>query len=239
VYGLLDEAVAREPREVVPVVDLPFEVGAIGLAGIGRLHRFHRAGVVGRVDRSDGAEFAVVNPLENLAAGVVVAPAEAGDQREVFLLRLGGGFQHRAHARCVGRHRLFAEDVLVCRNRRGQVFRPEAGRGAEQHHIHAAVDYLLVRVEPDEPVVRCDIELLSDRTVSLELSDAAINRVGEYVAHGRQDDVLVAAERIGRRTRASPSASDQANFDRVETAGVGNASDIRRYGQGTAGDCDA
>ena len=58
-----------------------------------------------------------------------------------------------AIANCIYGHRLLTEDVFACFNSRGQVHRTEAGRCGQKHNVHAAIDELLVSVQPDEALV--------------------------------------------------------------------------------------
>jgi len=63
---LLDEVVAGEPREVIPIAQLPLEVGLAGVAGAGELGG-ERACVVGGDDGADVADGAGVNFGDGLA----------------------------------------------------------------------------------------------------------------------------------------------------------------------------
>ena len=79
---LLDVEVAREPGEVVPVAHLVVHVGPVGLARLGPA----AAAVVVGEQRDDLADRPVVDAPDGLAEAVVVAQAEAGDDREPFVL---------------------------------------------------------------------------------------------------------------------------------------------------------
>ena len=61
-------------------------------------------------------------------------------------------------------------------------------RRAEQHHV-AAGDDLLVGVEGDEATVGRHVDPAGDGPVALELFEAAVEPVGEGVAHGVELDV--------------------------------------------------
>ena len=128
---LLDVEIAGEPGEVVPVAELVLHVAPLGLAGGVK----QRRGEVVGLQSQDVADGPVVDSLHDLALGQVVAPAEPGDDREIFLLRFFAGGQHGAHARRVDGHRLFAEDVLAGRHRRLEVRRAEVRRRGQEHHV--------------------------------------------------------------------------------------------------------
>ena len=80
---LLDVEVARQPGEVVPVAHL---VSHVGPARLPRLVPAAAAVVVGQ-QRDDLADRAVVDAPDRLAEAVVVAQAQARDDREALRLR--------------------------------------------------------------------------------------------------------------------------------------------------------
>ena len=106
---LLDDVIARQPGEVEPVAQLPFHVAPARLRGLVP----EAAGVVGALQGDDVADGAVVDALHRLALGVLVAAAQAGDDRQVLLLGLAARVQDRADAGRVDGDRLLAEDVLA------------------------------------------------------------------------------------------------------------------------------
>ena len=94
------------------------------------------AAVVVGLQRDDLADRAVVDPLHRLAEAVVVAQAQAGDDRQVLLLRPASQVAStRADAGRIDGHRLLGEDVLAGLDRGLEVQRPEVRRRAEQHHV--------------------------------------------------------------------------------------------------------
>src|SRR5205807_7038766 len=72
---LLDDVVAGQPGEVQPVTQLPLHVGPPGLAVL----MPQLAGVIDTVQGDDIADGAVVDALDGLALGVLVAVAQPGD----------------------------------------------------------------------------------------------------------------------------------------------------------------
>ncbi len=145
VHGLLDDVVAREPAVVVPVAHLVLHVGRAFLAGLPRLPDALR--VVGRLDGDDVADLAVEDLLHGLAAGAVVAPAEAvDDARGSSPWRPCTASNELAEAGAVDGHRLLDERVDPFLDGVGQVDRPEM-RGRRQEDDVDLVDDLLVGVE--------------------------------------------------------------------------------------------
>ena len=121
---LLDDEVAREPGEVVPVAHLVLHRVVL----VVRAAVPERAGQVGDVHGRHVADRAVVDALDRLAFGLVVAVAVAGAEAEVLLLRELRGLEHRCDAGDVHGHRLLAEDVLAGLDRGIEMQRPEARR---------------------------------------------------------------------------------------------------------------
>ena len=143
---LLDVEVARQPGEVVPVAHL---VEHLGPAGLLRLVPAAAAIVVGE-ERQHLADRTVVDAPDGLAEAVVVAEAQAGDDREPLRRGQLAALEHGVDAGGVDGHRLLGEDVLAGLDRRAEVDRPEVRRRAEQDHVDPAAQQLAVGVEPDE-----------------------------------------------------------------------------------------
>ncbi len=232
VDGLLDEAVTRQPREVVPVAHLPLDVAHAGRTrALGR-HRLDRVGVVGRVVRHEPAERAAVHLLHRGRDHVVVAPAEPGDERLALGLLGLVRLDHRADARAVGRRRLLAEDVLVGIDRRLEVRRTEPRRRGEQHDVDVAVDDLLERIEAVDLVV--DLDLAAELLAAGEARHGLAHDGLIDVADGRQDGVLVGAERL-----CGGPAATAARTDETDLEGIGDRltrDDARESGGNDAGD---
>ena len=165
--------------------------------------------------RHQPADGAIANLLHRLGDHVVVAPAEAGDEREVLRLRQLLRRDDLAHARGVGRARLLAEDVLVGVHRRGEVLWAEAGRRRQQHDVDAAVDHLVVRVEPDERVAHVELHLRPELGAALQprrrLSHDRLVDVGDR----GQLVVGIRGEGLPGGAAAAPAAADQADLDGV------------------------
>src|SRR5947208_16578655 len=90
---LLDDVVAREPREVEPVPDLPLDVRPGGLA------RLHPQPALVPVDfrGHEVADGAGVDPLHRGAVAGIMTPLRPRDDRQTLLGGEVGGRQHRVH----------------------------------------------------------------------------------------------------------------------------------------------
>ena len=150
-------------------------------------------------------------PADGLAEAVVVAQAEARDDRQALRLRQLAALQHRADARGIDGDRLLGEDVLAGLDRGPEMQRPEVRRRAEQHHVDTAVDELLVGVEADEAVVGrrrrpCEPTFSS----CLRMCQALLaSRSSKASAMATSLTFGVGGERLGGRAGAPVAAADQ------------------------------
>src|SRR5262249_21210564 len=154
-----DGQVAGEPQEIGPVAELPFQVAPAGPPLAAVAERQARA-VVGRVDGADVADGPLLDLLTDRPVGVAVAPAEAGQDAELFLRGQLGGLQEGANARGVDGGGAFTEGMLAGGNGGGKVQRMECRRGGDQHDIDAAVDDASVGVEPEKTRLGGDPDLV-------------------------------------------------------------------------------
>ena len=158
VHVLLDDVVAAEPEEVVPVADLVFGVRPAGLALVGP----DRALIPVDLAADDVADRSVVNSLQAFDVSRLMPALGAGDDGK----SLPGGFvvggQHLADAGAVNRDGLLGKEVLAGLDRRLDVLGTEAGRG-RQHDQVAAVDDFLISVEADEAAIVGDVDLVLGR----------------------------------------------------------------------------
>ena len=98
-------------------------------------------------------------------------------------------------------------------NRRLEVDGAKARRRGQEHDVHAAVNDLLVGVQPHEALLGSDFHLV--RMLLLQALQALLQLILERVAHRGQDDVLVGIERLAGGAGAAPAATDQADAERV------------------------
>ena len=127
----------------------------------------------------------------------------------------------RRHAGRVGGHGLFHEHVLAGLHRGLELRGPEAGRRAQQHQVHAAVDRLLVGVQPDElPLLGHVDAILLPRG---EVLHGGCDAVLEGVGHGHQFHVGLRAEDVHRGAGAAAAGADQGHAQQVAAGGMGAA----------------
>src|ERR1043166_9054605 len=147
VDSLLDDMVARQPRVIIPVLYLILHVSPIRFA---RARRPDRAGVIDGVESFDVADRAIVDFLHDRADTVVVAVTETRHEREALLLRFLRRLENAAYARRIRGHRLFGKHMFSSLYRSPEMNWPESRRRSQQHHIHAAINQLLIGIQTDE-----------------------------------------------------------------------------------------
>ena len=74
----------------------------------------------------------------------------SGNDAQAFRLRFLGGGKDLADAGPVHANRLFREDVFARLHGGGDVQRPEARRGGQDHEVHAGVDHVQVGIQTEE-----------------------------------------------------------------------------------------
>src|SRR5688572_30012109 len=80
VNGLLDQAIAGQPSEVIPIADLPFDIAhAGGTRGCGR-HRLDRTGVIRGVVTQEVPDSAIQYEFHWIARVVGITPAKSGNE---------------------------------------------------------------------------------------------------------------------------------------------------------------
>ena len=106
---LLDDVIAAQPVEIVPVADLilHFRLARLAFADP------HAVGVEIHAHELQFADSPVVNPLDQLEVFGLVAQMMSDGHGQLFLLRLFVGRHHPPHADRIGGHGLLQEDVLA------------------------------------------------------------------------------------------------------------------------------
>ena len=218
VNALLDEAVARQPGEVHPVAELPFQVADARLAGGGGGHGFHRAGQVGAVDRTDIAHRSGVDLLVDRAAGQVTAPTEAADEVELLFLGHPHRFHHVPDAGGIGGDGFFAEDVFALFDRVPEVGGAESRRRGEEDHIDH-VDHLFIGIQAGEGGVVGDGHPVAE--LFLQATDSCLDGLGKGVADRGQDAVRIGGHGVAGGAGSAATTADQADLQRVGVGGEG------------------
>ncbi len=178
------------------------------------------------------ADRAVHDPLHRLADGVVVTPAEAGDQAQSPLGRLLAAGQDRADAGGVDGHGLFAEDVLAGLHSGLEVLRAEVRRRGEDHHVHVALEHLLVGVEPGELPLLGHVDAVAEGP--LQRAVAPGHALGEEVGHRHELGVRVGGHGVAGGPRPAPAAANQADPQHVAPGRMGGTVDGQAAGQAAA-----
>ena len=162
---------------------------------------------------------AVLDAVEQLAAGLAVAAHQADADLEVLLLGLFAQGEHLARASGPStRDRLFHEDVEALLDGVGEVHPAEGRRRGEDHHVARlqAVHRLLVAVEADElavlrarrPCLPCALRQLRRswrRAGPRKTSAMATSLIGPCLVD----------EGVAGRAGAAAAAADQGHLDRV------------------------
>ena len=217
VHVLLDDVIATQPGEVIPVAQLPLHVAPT------RLLRVHPDGTLVPVAAGGGnfADGPVVDALHGLeVAGLMAAlGADADGDPLGFRLLISG--EHGADAGPVHRHRLLGKDVLARGHGGLQKRRAESRRRGQDDVVHVVKrQHLLVGVEADELAVRGHV-YVGGKFGLLEKVKAGVEAVLEDVAHGHQLDSGSSAENIFGGSCAALAAADQADSNHVAARGVG------------------
>ena len=165
---------------------------------------------------SDGA---VVNLLKRCSLCRAVTPAQSRNHRQLLLARFLHRLQHGAHAGAVHSNRLLAKDMLAGFDTSLQMSRAKSGRGGKQHHVHAALNHLLIRVESHEAMFRIDLNSIFG--LLLQDSQAAFQAVFERIGHRRQDDVLISRQRLRSGASSPATATHQSHLECIAVGCIG------------------
>ena len=219
VHVLLDDVVAAEPDEMVPVAKLVLGVAPVRLPLVGP----DRPLVPVDAARGDVSDGPLVNPLHARDVAGFMPALGAGNDGQLLLLGLLVGGQNLADAGGVDADGLLGEEVLAGLDGRLDVLGPEARRRG-QHHQVAAIDHFLVGVEADEAALVGDVELLLGVFGIADGLAAVLEVILEHVGQGMNLDVVRRACRLADvvgRARAPAAAADQAHLDGVVALGMG------------------
>ncbi len=104
-------------------------------------------------------------------------------------------FLHAFDARHVDSHGFFHEAVFSLLHRIGEMQRPKVRRGGKDHHVDARVDHVLVDVEvrrgAGKHAIGVNHDAFADLRIFLETLQARLSAVGERIANGRENYILV------------------------------------------------
>ena len=188
---------------------------------------------VGAVNGADVANGAVVDLLEDGALGVIRAPAEAGLDAEILAFCLGGGGDDVAHARGVGGHGLFAEDVLAGGDGFFQMLRAEAGGCGEDDDIDVGGEHLIDGFEADEFLALLDLHLIGLQFA--DVVEAGVEALADDIAHGGEDDVFVGGKGVAERAGAATAAADDPELERLFLVRADDGGEAQNGSSGDSG----
>ena len=141
-------------------------------------------------------------------------PLEAYADLEIFLFRLLGGGEHLAHARGIGGHGLFHEDVFAGLDRGLKHHRAKAGRRGQDGDIGGR-DRLFKTIEAEELALRRDID--AGGVPGFQIAERALQPVFVDVGHGHEFDraEVGSVERLIRRAATASAAADESDLEFV------------------------
>src|SRR5262249_37289183 len=121
--------------------------------GCGR-HGLDRSRYICCVDGANWANRPFMQPLVESLMGRRIAVTETRYEAPPFSLPRLDGFKRRANSRYIRSQGLFCENVLVGRHGSLDMQRAETRWSREENDVYAAVDHLLIGVQPYELIVR-------------------------------------------------------------------------------------
>ncbi len=212
---LLDNVIAREPCEVQPVAQLPLGVGPRRLT----VAVPQAALIPEHLARHDLADRAIFNPSDRRLVIRLMTALGADADAQALLQREFVRGEHRAHAGRVNCDRLLGKDVFSGFSRCRQMCRTEVGRCREDDKVHVSREHLLVGVEAREGHVVGDLVFRGQRRIARrglgQLGATAGEAIGCEVTHGDELNAVRSTQTIQRRTRAAPTAANQAHANGV------------------------
>src|SRR5262249_17638032 len=190
-----------------------------------------RAHVVVAMNGQHVADHAVVNALDGLALGQVVAVAKTGGEADVPGLGELGRLDERADAWAIDGDGLFEEDVLALFNGVAGVHRAEMRRGGQQDQI-AKINHLLVGIEADKLAI-ADIDLVGE--LLLKMRELVIDMVFESIANRVELHIGIGLQGFERRVGTTSTATDQADFESIASRGANTAGELSQASHSSGG----
>jgi hypothetical protein len=210
---LLDDVVARQPREVEPVAQLPLHVAPLGLA-LGVTQRppwfqLQRA-------NADRPRSPLVDARHRLEVRLLVPPLQAAARREAELLRATSWAASTRRTPGGSTATGFSKNTCFLAAIAASKCRPEVRRRGKNHAVHPAREHLLVRVKAGEhPLIR-DVDAVAKRRVDLtQVRSGRRHTLGKGIAEGEDLHVAGGFQRVDRGPRPSPAAPDHADLEAI------------------------
>ena len=175
---LLDDVVAADPVEEVPVSHLVFE---FRLAFAAIVNPGSRSIPIHSADE-DVANDALFQLLHRFFVRSFMSSLQANGDREVLFFGFRTGFQNTADPGSINSNRLLHEYVLAGIDGRFEMHRAESRRRDQQHHIDGRIEDAFVGIKANELVLVFDLGFL--RVRFLAALQALIQAIFENVADG-------------------------------------------------------
>ena len=225
VHVLLDDMIAAQPVEIIPVVHLVFH---FGLALFPRVYPqgAHIPIHPGGYDIAYGALLQFFDPLA--VNGLVVA-LQPDHHVEFLLFGLFRSSQHLSDAGGVHRYRFFHEDLFPLGDRFAEVCRPETGRGCEDDDIGVRHRFF-IGIKPYISALFGNVHAVfyrsfhAERIAQVLCAQAFVGVVQamlEGIGHRDQSDILLCHERLQCGAGTAAAAAYEGYFDAVVHGTVG------------------
>ena len=134
------------PGKVIPVVHLVLHFGHTILLGAVP----NATSIPIDSQKIDISDRTVLETLDAINVSLLVTTLQTNAHRQPFFLSFFGCGQNPVYARDVGGDGFFHEDLLALVDGVLELLGFEAGRSCDDDHVHAAVNRLLVSIQPVE-----------------------------------------------------------------------------------------
>ena len=232
VHVLLDDVIATQPGEVIPVAQLPFHVAPARFA----INHPDGAAVPVGPRFDDVANHVVPEPFDGLVVTALMPALRTHGDPEPLLLRQLARLDHQLRSRPVHRRRFLGKNMLARLDRRHHMPRPEMRWFRQNHVVHLRHrQQLLVGIKPGETgILRNHNRILEvpqlipahlqpigkdvGQRHHLDMLVLLFRTCGDIlgvVARVRVNDLGVRAEHIQHRTGPPPTTADHPNPDGI------------------------
>ena len=170
------------PSKVVPIVHLVFHFGHAVLLGPVP----NATSIPVDSQKVDVSDRTVLKPLDAIDVSLLVPTLQANAYRQPFFLSFFGRGQNPVYARDAGSDGFFHEDLLALVDGVLELLGFEAWRSSDDDHVHAAVNRLLVSIQPVENLTFHAHLVIAE--LLLETCDSLLNArpFGKSIGHSHQ-----------------------------------------------------
>src|SRR5438445_6790642 len=153
---LLDDVIATNPSEVVPIAHLIFHLGELApvmLVQLGAALKPRCLAVPIGAHGNNVPDSTVMQSLDGLEISFVIMSLQPNHNFQILLLRFFCGGKKSPDAGSVGRHRLFRKNIFPLPNGLFKLHGTESRRRRQNHYIGQR-DGLFISLKPDELALR-------------------------------------------------------------------------------------